>query len=90
MTNPAKTITGQTPAGETVTATLGEPFASSDGPEWRVAIHCPVLFPSDKAVAGVDTAQALELAETLVMSLFERHGIKATHLAGGHTPAKRR
>jgi hypothetical protein len=34
------------------------------------------LFADDKPVAGVDADQALELAEMLVMQLFNHRGIR--------------
>lgn len=76
MENPAKTIRGHNPAGEVITTTLGKPVSSVENPDWVCTIHCPALFADDKSVAGVDADQALELAEMLVMELFDHRGIK--------------
>lgn len=76
MNAPVRTITGRAPGGDIVTANLSEPFASSNGPEWIATIHCPALFKADRPVAGVDAAQALELAEMLVTTLFDHHEIE--------------
>lgn len=78
MTEPAKTIRGVDAEGRGVSAELSRPEFSAEQSMWIATIQCPALFESDKSVAGVDAAQALELAEVLVTELFDHRGISPT------------
>lgn len=54
-----------------VRATIYEPEFGVCDTVHSCLIHCPELFSNDKRIAGVDGAQALELAEMFVKTMFD-------------------
>ena len=60
---------------EEVHCALYRPSAERGQEHWTCLVRCPFLFETDKKIAGVDAAQAMELAETFLRELLAHHGV---------------
>ncbi len=59
-----------------VRATIAAPERSVDATDWQCAVRCAFLFgDEEKRIAGVDAAQALDLAERFLRDLLAARGV---------------
>jgi len=63
--------------GGEIVAAVFAPEALPEG-DWRCRVSCPALFSADKFIAGVDAAQARELAKVFFETLFSDLGVAGT------------
>jgi len=80
MSEPARVLRGVTQAADGSSVEVrAEEFPPEPTPghdDWSCAVRCPYLFASDKRIAGVDAAQALELTEFFLRRVFADRGVR--------------
>ncbi|MCW8862632.1 MAG: hypothetical protein OQK07_09450, partial [Rhodospirillales bacterium] len=59
-----------------VMAEIRVPEKTQAHEEYSCVVVCPEVLGDEKRIFGADAAQAAELAEAFILTLWEHHGIK--------------
>jgi hypothetical protein len=62
-------------SADEVHCAIYQPSPEPGQEHWTCLVHSPFLFETDKKIAGVDAAQAMELAETFLRELLAHQGV---------------